>query len=197
MVRRLEVIPQTSLRARGPERRADQTQKRAGWFGSWERPRLQHLACARASSTVLETSKNGCLQPEHEKCFGKLHFGQPSFRGRYRKPEHLTKFMQLKGAAIHSTTGTRCSSQIAKNRRLSVYPDEFGSEQDICDVTLWLQGKFGIRSLHLWVDRHYTQIGHEVAGVTVMARPRSNQLLTLAAQEAFLALGYLIGIRPA
>jgi hypothetical protein len=87
---------------------------------------------------------------------------------------------------------TRCASQIAKDRRLSVYPDDFGPEQDICDVTLWLQGKFGIRSLHLWVDRHYTQIGNEVADVTVMARPRPNQLLTLAAQEAFLALGYLI-----
>ncbi|MGR3454235.1 hypothetical protein [Pseudooceanicola sp.] len=82
--------------------------------------------------------------------------------------------------------------QITKDRRLSVYPDEFGPEQDICDVTLWLQGKFGVRSLHLWVDRHYTQIGHEIAGVTVIARPGPSMLLGPAAKEAFLALGYLI-----
>ena len=35
-------------------------------------------------------------------------------------------------------TGARYALQVARQRRLSVYPDDFGLEQDICDVTLSL-----------------------------------------------------------
>ncbi len=42
------------------------------------------------------------------------------------------------------------------------------------------------------MDRHYTQIGREIAGVTVMTSPRHPARPTDAAHEAFLALGYTI-----
>ena len=89
-------------------------------------------------------------------------------------------------------TGARCVLQVARKRRLSVYPDEFGMEQDICDVTLWLIEKHSLSRVHVWVDRQYTQIGREIAGVTVMTSPRHPAPLTDAAHEAFLALGYTI-----
>ena len=89
-------------------------------------------------------------------------------------------------------TGARCALQVARQRRLSVYPDEFGMEQDICDVTLWLIEKHSPFRVHVWVDRHYTQIGREIAGVTVMTLPSHPARLTKAAHEAFLALGYTI-----
>lgn len=89
-------------------------------------------------------------------------------------------------------TGARCVLQAARPRRLSVRPHEFGIEQDICDVTLWLIEKHGLSRVHVWVDRHYTQIGREIAGVTVMTSPRHPARLSDAAQEAFLALGYTI-----
>ena len=41
-------------------------------------------------------------------------------------------------------------------------------------------------------DRHHTQIGQEIAGVTVITSPRHPARLTEAAHEAFLALGYTI-----
>ena len=41
-------------------------------------------------------------------------------------------------AIPNKAVGTRCTLQVARKRRLSVYPDAFGIEQDICDVTLWL-----------------------------------------------------------
>ncbi|PKQ12259.1 MAG: hypothetical protein CVT70_10360 [Alphaproteobacteria bacterium HGW-Alphaproteobacteria-1] len=65
-------------------------------------------------------------------------------------------------------------------------------EQDICDVTLWLIEKHGLSRVHVWVDRHYTQIGREITGVTVITSPRHPARLTEAAHEAFLALGYTI-----
>ena len=89
-------------------------------------------------------------------------------------------------------TGARCVLQLARRRRLSVRPDEFGIEQDICEVTLWLIEKHGLSRLHVWVDRHYTQIGREIAGVTVMTSPAHPARLTEAAHEAFLALSYTI-----
>ena len=88
--------------------------------------------------------------------------------------------------------GARCVLQLARRRRLSVHPDQFGMEQDICDVTLWLIEKHSLSRVHVWVDRHYTQIGREIAGVTVMTSPRHPAPLTDAAHEAFLALGYRI-----
>lgn len=69
-------------------------------------------------------------------------------------------------------SGARCALQIARERRLSIHPDEFGVEQDICDVTLWLAGKFRVSPVLLWVDRHYTHSGREIAGVTVMTASR-------------------------
>ncbi|MGR3443839.1 MAG: hypothetical protein ACU0DP_10385 [Thalassococcus profundi] len=89
-------------------------------------------------------------------------------------------------------TGARCALQVARQRRLSVRPDEFGLEQDICDVTLWLIEMHSLSRVHVWVDRHYTQIGREIAGVTVMTSPTHPEGLTEAAHEAFLALGYTI-----
>ncbi len=87
--------------------------------------------------------------------------------------------------------GARCVLQMARQRRLSVYPDEFGLEQDICDVTLWLAEKHSLPRVYVWVNRHYTQIGREIACVTAMT-PAYRARLTDAAYEAFLALGYTI-----
>ncbi|WP_026759149.1 hypothetical protein [Sediminimonas qiaohouensis] len=56
---------------------------------------------------------------------------------------------------MRSEAGARCALQMARARRLSVFPDEFGMEQDICDITLWLIEKFRLRSVLVWVDRHY------------------------------------------
>ncbi|WP_101068855.1 hypothetical protein [Roseovarius salinarum] len=81
---------------------------------------------------------------------------------------------------------------MARAHRLSVFPDEFGMEQDICDSTLWLIENFRLRSVLVWVDRHYTKCGRQIAGVTVMTSPRNPARLTRAAHEAFLALGYEI-----
>ena len=86
----------------------------------------------------------------------------------------------------------RCALQVARQRRLSVHPDEFGIEQDICDVTQRLIEKHSLSRVHVWVNRHYTQIGREIAGVTVMTSPTHPARLTEAAHEAFLALGYTI-----
>lgn len=89
-------------------------------------------------------------------------------------------------------TGARCVLQVARRRRLSFHPDAFGIEQDICDVTLWLIEKHSLSHVHVWVDRHYTQIGREIAGVSVIASPWRPAPLTKAANGAFLALGYTI-----
>ncbi|WP_143071507.1 hypothetical protein [Tranquillimonas rosea] len=86
----------------------------------------------------------------------------------------------------------RCALQAARKRRLSVYPDRFGMEQDICDVTLWLVEKYGLSGVRVYVDRHYIHVGREMAGVTVMTAPRHPAQLSEAAHRAFLALGYTI-----
>ncbi|WP_127902576.1 hypothetical protein [Solirhodobacter olei] len=44
----------------------------------------------------------------------------------------------------------------------------------------------------LYVHRHYTDRGREIAGVTVMAASKTLNPLALAARDAFLALGYTI-----
>ena len=59
-------------------------------------------------------------------------------------------------------------------------------------MTLWLIEKHSLSRVHVWVDRHYTQIGREIAAVTVMTSPCHPARLSEAAQEAFLALGYTI-----
>ncbi|WP_043769230.1 hypothetical protein, partial [Roseivivax isoporae] len=97
-----------------------------------------------------------------------------------------------KPGPVQNETWARCALQAARQRRLSVYPDEFGLEQDICDVTLWLIEMHSLSRVHVWVDRHYTQIGREIAGVTVMTSPSHPARLTDAAHQAFLALGYTI-----
>ncbi len=89
-------------------------------------------------------------------------------------------------------TGTRCALQVARERRLRAHPDEFGMEQDICDVTLWIQEKFRLSSVHVWVDRHHGHHGREISGVTVLMSPTHPDPMTPAAHEAFLALGYII-----
>ena len=87
---------------------------------------------------------------------------------------------------------SRCALEIAWQRRLSVYPDAFGLERDICDVTLWLAQKFRVPSALVWIDRHFVHSGREIAGIKVMMSPRHPDPLTPAAREAFLALGYVI-----
>ena len=42
------------------------------------------------------------------------------------------------------------------------------------------------------MDRHYTQIGQEIAGVTVITSPRHPARLTEEAHKAFLSLSYTI-----
>ncbi|MGI3167269.1 hypothetical protein [Pseudooceanicola sp. 200-1SW] len=65
-----------------------------------------------------------------------------------------------------------CKLQFMRQRRLSVYPDEFDLEQDICDITMWLTVKLHLRSTHLWIDRHYTHQGRQIASVRAMSRGR-------------------------
>ena len=91
-----------------------------------------------------------------------------------------------------SRTKSQCASQFARERRLSVYPHDFGIEQDVCDVTLWILEKFRVPSVHLWVDRHYFHVGRQISGVTAMMFHKHPDQLTPAAREAFLAFGYEI-----
>ena len=71
-------------------------------------------------------------------------------------------------------------------RRLSVFPDEFGSEQHISDVTLWVREKFRLSSVHVCVGRHYGHKDRELSGVTVIASPWHPDPITSAVVEAFL-----------
>lgn len=93
---------------------------------------------------------------------------------------------------MQSETAPRCALQVARQRRLGVYPEEFGLEQDICDVTLWLVQKYRLPSVIVWIDRHYVHKDREIADITVMMSPRHPDPLTPAARDAFLALGYEI-----
>jgi len=86
----------------------------------------------------------------------------------------------------------RCKLQFTRQRRLSVYPDEFGMEQDICDVTIWITTKFRVRFVHLWIDRHYTHQGRQIASVQAMTWNEGPDRLTPHAIDAFMALGYEI-----
>ncbi|MBK0329539.1 hypothetical protein I5535_19950 [Rhodobacteraceae bacterium F11138] len=86
----------------------------------------------------------------------------------------------------------RCVLQIIKEKRLRDYPDTFGPEQDICDVTLWLNQKFTVSKARLLVDRLYTQRGRKIIGLSVTGMASQYLSMTPIALEAFLALGYSI-----
>ena len=90
---------------------------------------------------------------------------------------------------------SRCALQFNMKRRLSkrrpdVHPDEHAVEQDICDVTLWLRERYHLQSLHLWVERHFSQIGRQIAAVSVMHPKDRSEQLAQAAHAAFVAIGY-------
>jgi len=86
----------------------------------------------------------------------------------------------------------RCVLQIIKEKRLRDYPDSIGPEQDICDITLWLNQKFPKSKARLLVDRLYTQRSHEFVGLSVTGIASQSLSMTPIALEAFLALGYSI-----
>ena len=86
----------------------------------------------------------------------------------------------------------RCALQIIKEKRLRDYPDSFGPEQDICDITLWLNQKFPKSKACLLVDRFYTQRSREIVGLSVAGIASQSLSMSPIALEAFLALGYSI-----
>ncbi|WP_174860532.1 hypothetical protein [Sulfitobacter maritimus] len=86
----------------------------------------------------------------------------------------------------------RCVLQIIKEKRLGDYPDTFGPEQDICDITLWLNQKFSVSKARLLVDRLYTQRSREIVGLSVAGMVSQSLSITPIALEAFLALGYSV-----
>lgn len=86
----------------------------------------------------------------------------------------------------------RCVLQIIKEKRLRDYPRSFGPEQDICDITLWLNQKFPKSKARLLVDRLYTQRRREIVGLSVTGIASQSLSMTPIALEAFLALGYSI-----
>ncbi|MFG6584356.1 hypothetical protein [Sulfitobacter sp. 1A12779] len=86
----------------------------------------------------------------------------------------------------------RCVLQIIKEKRLRDYPDTFGPEQDICDITLWLNQKFTVSKARLLVDRLYTQRGRKIVSLSVTGMASQSLSMTPIAVEAFLALGYSI-----
>ena len=89
-------------------------------------------------------------------------------------------------------TSARCALQVARARRLSGYPDDFGLEQDICDVALWVQEKFRLSAVNVWVDRHRQHTGQDISGVFIVATLWHPGPISLSAQETFIALGYTI-----
>jgi hypothetical protein len=86
----------------------------------------------------------------------------------------------------------RCVLQNIRQSRLKNYPGTFGPEQDICDITLWLNQRFPLSKARVLVERHYTQRGREIAGLTVTCSAAQSASLAPLALEAFLALGYQI-----
>lgn len=86
----------------------------------------------------------------------------------------------------------RCVLQIIKEKRLRDHPGSFGPEQDICDITLWLNHKFPISKARVLVDRLYTQRSREIVGLSVTGIASQSLSMTAIALEAFLALGYSI-----
>jgi hypothetical protein len=86
----------------------------------------------------------------------------------------------------------QCVLQVVREKRLRDYPGSFGPEQDICDITLWLNQKFPISKARLLVDRLYTQRSREIVGLSVTGIASQSLSMTPIALEAFLALGYSI-----
>jgi len=86
----------------------------------------------------------------------------------------------------------RCVLQISKDSRLRNHPGTFGPEQDICDITLWLNQCFPLSKARVVVGRHYTQRDREIAGLAVTSSATHSVSLAPLAFEAFLALGYQI-----
>lgn len=85
-----------------------------------------------------------------------------------------------------------CVLQIIKEKRLRDYPRSFGPEQDICDITLWLNQKFPKSKARLLIERLYTQRSREIAGLSVTGIASQSLSMTPIALEAFVALGYSI-----
>ena len=86
----------------------------------------------------------------------------------------------------------QCVLQVIREKRLRDHPDSFGPEQDICDITLWLNQKFFISKARLLVDRLYTQRNREIVGLSVTGIASQSLPMTPIALEAFLALGYSV-----
>jgi len=82
----------------------------------------------------------------------------------------------------------QCVLQVVREKRLRDYPGSFGPEQDICDITLWLNQKFPISKARLLVDRLYTQRSREIVGLSVTGIASQSLSMTPIALEAFLAL---------
>lgn len=100
--------------------------------------------------------------------------------------------ISLPGSAMPNNTGPRCGVQIARQHRLKKHPGEFGPEQDICDVTVWLRQKYPLSNARLVIYRHYTQHGRQFSHVGVSSACSNTVLLTAQAREAFVALGYSV-----
>lgn len=96
----------------------------------------------------------------------------------------------MRGSAMPTDTFSGCQLQHAHRRGST--PGGLTFQQDICDVSMWLVQKFRVPFVHLWVDRHPYQRGREIACISVMQWQHHLDLLTVAAREAFLALGYQI-----
>jgi hypothetical protein len=96
----------------------------------------------------------------------------------------------MRGSVMPTDPVSGCQLQHA-GRRGSV-PGDLTLHRDICDITLWLLQRFRVPFVHLWVDRHPFQQGREIACLSVMQWQQHLDLMTAAAREAFLALGYQI-----
>jgi hypothetical protein len=96
----------------------------------------------------------------------------------------------MRGSAMPTDTVSGCQLQHARRRGSD--PDGLTLHQDICDVTLRLLQRFRVPFVHLWVDRHPYQKDREIACISVMQWQHHFDLMTEAAREAFLALGYQI-----
>lgn len=68
--------------------------------------------------------------------------------------------------------------------------NEVDIEQDICDVTLWLMIKYRQQSVHVWIERNYTQRDYQISRVSVFDPSDHLERWTDAARNAFLSLGY-------
>lgn len=67
--------------------------------------------------------------------------------------------------------------------------DRIGHERGLSasDMTLRLTELHSLSRVNVWVDRNYTYIGRQIAGVTVMTSPRHPARLPKVARDAFRA----------